>query len=93
MFDKLLLISEGYPIYYGKAKDSMQYFSSLRFIPEIPMNPAEFLLDLATGQVNNISVPLDILKDKESADSSKAVINVRFLNYISLICLFYLIPT
>jgi len=71
----------------------MQYFSSLRFIPEIPMNPAEFLLDLATGQVNNISVPLDILKDQESADSSKAVINVRFMNYISLICLFDLIPT
>ena len=93
MFDKLLLISEGYPIYYGKAKDSMQYFSSLRFIPEIPMNPAEFLLDLATGQVNNISVPQYILKDQESVDSSKAVINVRFMYYISLICLFYLIPT
>ncbi|KAG5053472.1 hypothetical protein JHK87_005670 [Glycine soja] len=81
MFDKLLLISEGYPIYYGKAKDSMQYFSSLRFIPEIPMNPAEFLLDLATGQVNNISVPLDILKDQESADSSKAVINYLQVKY------------
>jgi len=93
MFDKLLLISEGCPIYYGKAKDSMQYFSSLRFIPEIPMNPAEFLLDLATGQVNNISVPQYILKDQESVDSSKAVINVRFMYYISLICLFYLIPT
>ncbi|KAK7386020.1 hypothetical protein VNO78_32066 [Psophocarpus tetragonolobus] len=74
MFDKLLLISEGYPVYYGRAKDSMQYFSSLRFIPEIPMNPAEFLLDLATGQVNNISVPEDNLKDQESTDSSKAVI-------------------
>ncbi|KAH7544568.1 hypothetical protein JRO89_XS15G0186200 [Xanthoceras sorbifolium] len=35
----------------------MEYFSSLRFIPEIAMNPAEFLIDLATGQVNDISVP------------------------------------
>jgi len=83
MFDKLLLISEGYPVYYGKAKDAMQYFSSLRFTPEIPMNPAEFMLDLATGQVNNISFPQDIFKDQESADSSKSVIKVKF-------CIIYL---
>nr|KYP73490.1 ABC transporter G family member 26 [Cajanus cajan] len=81
MFDKLLLISEGYPVYYGMARDSMHYFSSLRFTPEIPMNPAEFLLDLATGQVNNISVPPEILKDQESADTSKAVIKCLQLKY------------
>ncbi|KAK7320301.1 hypothetical protein VNO77_29647 [Canavalia gladiata] len=81
MFDKLLLIAEGYPVYYGKARDSMQYFSSMRFTPEIPMNPAEFLLDLATGQVNNISVPGDILEDQESADSSTAVIKYLQLRY------------
>lgn len=76
MFDKLLLISEGHPVYYGKARDTNEYFSSLRFIPEIPMNPAEFLLDLATGQVNDISVPQDIFKDQESTDPSTAVIKV-----------------
>ncbi|ONK68591.1 uncharacterized protein A4U43_C05F13730 [Asparagus officinalis] len=57
MFDKLLLISDGSPIYHGRARDSMQYFSSLGFVPELAMNPAEFLLDLATGQVNGISIP------------------------------------
>ncbi|KAK7305280.1 hypothetical protein VNO77_43183 [Canavalia gladiata] len=81
MFDKLLLISEGYPIYYGKARDTMEYFSSLRFIPQIPMNPAEFLLDLATGQVNDISVPTDILQDQESSDPSKVVIQYLQLKY------------
>lgn len=90
MFDKLLLISEGYPIYYGKAKDTMQYFSSLSFTPEIPMNPAEFMLDLATGQVNNISFPQDTFKDQESADRSKSVIKVR-LCIIYLLCRFNLI--
>jgi len=90
MFDKLLLISEGYPIYYGKAKDAMQYFSSLRFTPEIPMNPAEFMLDLATGQVNNISFPQDVFKEQDSADSSKYVIEVR-LCIIYLVCMFNLI--
>ncbi|MED6219790.1 ABC transporter G member 26 [Stylosanthes scabra] len=81
MFDKLLLISEGYPVYYGKARDSMEYFSSLRFAPEIPMNPAEFLLDLATGQVNDISVPQEILGDQESSDPSKAVTKYLKLKY------------
>jgi len=55
----------------------MEYFSSLRFIPEIPMNPAEFLLDLATGQVDDISVPGDLLEAQGSSDSEKAVIKVR----------------
>ena len=69
MFDKLLLISEGYPLYYGKARESMEYFSDLRFIPEIAMNPAEFLLDLATGQVNDISMPEDLSEPNGVLDS------------------------
>lgn len=81
MFDKLLLIAEGYPVYYGKAGESLEYFSALRFIPQLPMNPAEFLLDLATGQVNDISVPPDLLlpQGQRTLDSEKAVIQVRLL--------------
>ncbi|KAK2431999.1 ABC transporter G family member [Trifolium repens] len=81
MFSKLLLISEGSPVFYGKAKDTMEYFSSLRFVPQIPMNPAEFLLDLATGQVNDISIPQDIFKDQEFTDPSAAVIKYVQLKY------------
>ncbi|EEF39648.1 ABC transporter G family member 26 [Ricinus communis] len=81
MFDKLLLISEGYPVYYGKARDSMEYFSSLSFIPEITMNPAEFLIDLATGQVNDISVPQDLSAPPGAPDSDKAVIKYLQLKY------------
>ncbi|KAJ6423692.1 hypothetical protein OIU84_024631 [Salix udensis] len=81
MFDKLLLISEGYPVYYGKARESMEYFSCLRFIPEIAMNPAEFLLDLATGQVNDISVPEDLSAPQGVLDSEKAVIKYLHLKY------------
>lgn len=80
MFNKLLLISDGYPVYYGKARGSMEYFSSLRFVPEIPMNPAEFLLDLATGQVNDISVPEDLSISRGSPDFEKAVVKVRTTN-------------
>ncbi|KAL7130752.1 hypothetical protein ABFS83_13G155200 [Erythranthe nasuta] len=79
-FDKVLLIAEGYPVYYGKARDSMEYFSCLRFIPQIPMNPAEFLLDLATGQVNDISVPDELFASQEStAELEKNVI--RYLQH------------
>ena len=76
MFDKVLLISEGYPVYYGKARESMDYFSSLRFTPDIAMNPAEFLLDLATGQVNDIRVPEDLHASQGSVDSERVVIKV-----------------
>ncbi|KAJ8635712.1 hypothetical protein MRB53_009979 [Persea americana] len=60
VFNKILLISDGYPIYYGKARDAMDYFMSLMFVPELAMNPAEFLLDLASGNVNDIKIPEDL---------------------------------
>ncbi|ESQ48703.1 hypothetical protein EUTSA_v10020198mg [Eutrema salsugineum] len=78
MFDKLLLISEGHPAFYGKARESMDYFSSLRILPEIAMNPAEFLLDLATGQVSDISLPDELLATKTSQPDSDDVI-VKYL--------------
>nr|XP_016459934.1 PREDICTED: ABC transporter G family member 26-like [Nicotiana tabacum] len=79
MFEKILLISEGYPVYYGKARESMEYFSSLGFIPEIAMNPAEFLLDLATGQVNDISIPDDLYPPQCTSEQERVVI--RYLQH------------
>ncbi|PIN16003.1 Transporter, ABC superfamily (Breast cancer resistance protein) [Handroanthus impetiginosus] len=79
MFDKVLLISEGHTVYYGEARESMEYFSRLRFIPEIAMNPAEFLLDLATGQVNDISVPEELSASKGTAEFGKLMI--RYLQH------------
>lgn len=76
MFDKLLLIAEGYPVYSGKARESMEYFSSLRFVPQIAMNPAEFLLDLSTGHVNDISVPQDLQTPRGSPEFERDVIRV-----------------
>ncbi|VVA97467.1 unnamed protein product [Arabis nemorensis] len=78
MFDKLLLISEGHPAFYGKAREAMDYFSSLRILPEIAMNPAEFLLDLATGQVSDIGLPDELLATKNTETDSEAVI-VKYL--------------
>ncbi|KAK4439212.1 ABC transporter G family member 9 [Sesamum alatum] len=49
MFHKVLLLSEGNPLYFGKCSSAMDYFSSIGFAPSVTMNPAEFLLDLANG--------------------------------------------
>ncbi|KAL0351374.1 UNVERIFIED_CONTAM: ABC transporter G family member 25 [Sesamum calycinum] len=49
MFDGLLVLSEGRCIYFGKGSDAMGYFESVGFSPSFPMNPADFLLDLANG--------------------------------------------
>ncbi|XP_022985009.1 ABC transporter G family member 14-like [Cucurbita maxima] len=49
MFDKVVLLSEGSPIYYGAASTAMNYFSSIGFSTSITINPADLLLDLANG--------------------------------------------
>ncbi|XP_073055495.1 ABC transporter G family member 14-like [Primulina eburnea] len=49
MFDKVVLLSEGCPIYYGLASNALEYFSSIGFSTFITINPADLLLDLANG--------------------------------------------
>lgn len=49
MFDSVLLLSEGKCLYYGKGSDAMSYFAAIGYSPSFPMNPADFLLDLANG--------------------------------------------
>lgn len=59
-FDKLILLGKGSLLYYGKASEAMAYFSSIGCTPLIAMNPAEFLLDLANGNINDVSVPSEL---------------------------------
>ncbi|GLT32175.1 hypothetical protein SLA2020_068610 [Shorea laevis] len=59
-FDKLILLGEGSSLYFGKASEAMLYFSSIGCSPLIAMNPAEFLIDLANGNINDKSVPLEL---------------------------------
>ncbi|KAI9093191.1 hypothetical protein K1719_027205 [Acacia pycnantha] len=49
MFFKVLLLSEGSPLFFGKGSDAMHYFLSLGYAPTLGMNPSDFLLDLANG--------------------------------------------
>lgn len=50
MFDKVLVLSEGYTIYYGGSNVVMDYLASIGFNSVMMNNnPADFLLDLANG--------------------------------------------
>ncbi|OWM67472.1 hypothetical protein CDL15_Pgr028335 [Punica granatum] len=49
MFRSVLVLSEGRCLYYGKGSEALPYFESVGFSPAFPMNPADFLLDLANG--------------------------------------------
>ncbi|KAL6648774.1 hypothetical protein ACP70R_012998 [Stipagrostis hirtigluma subsp. patula] len=59
-FDKLILLGKGCLLYFGKASEAMPYFQSIGCTPLIAMNPAEFLLDLANGNTNDVSVPSEL---------------------------------
>ncbi|XP_010553412.1 PREDICTED: ABC transporter G family member 27 isoform X2 [Tarenaya hassleriana] len=72
-FDKLIMLSRGSLLYFGKASQAMSYFSSLGCYPLLTMNPAEFLLDLANGNMNDISIPSD-LGNNEQTENSYTVI-------------------
>lgn len=59
MFDSVLVLSEGRPLYFGKGSEALGYFESIGFSPSFPMNPADFLLDLANGtSFYNIQISL-----------------------------------
>lgn len=52
MFDKVLVLSDGYPIYSGQAGRVMDYLESVGFVPAFNfVNPADFLIDLANGKL------------------------------------------
>ncbi|MCL7039664.1 hypothetical protein MKW94_010744 [Papaver nudicaule] len=69
-FDKLILLGKGSLLYFGNASEAMVYFSSIGCTPLIAMNPAEFLVDLANGNINDVSVPSE-LQDKVQMSNSK----------------------
>lgn len=57
MFDRLVILTRGSPVYSGKADDSIQWFKQAGM--ELPpfVNPAEFLIDIAA--IDNRSIDLE----------------------------------
>ncbi|KAL5123540.1 ABC transporter G family member 21 [Glycine soja] len=55
MFDKVVVLSDGYPIFTGKTDRVMDYLETVGFVPAFNfVNPADFLLDLANGIVADV---------------------------------------
>ena len=66
MFDKVVLLSEGCPIYHGKASDAQAYFESIGFSSPVTVNPADLLLDLANGKPFLSVIPCTISNIRSS---------------------------
>lgn len=73
MFDKLILLSEGHAVYFGKANGAMDYYASIGLKPLIAMNPADFLLDIASGNVNDVSIPQELDKSALQNGNDEAI--------------------
>jgi len=50
LFDRLLLLTQGKMAYFGKASDSIDYFSKLNFICPKNYNPAEFFIKILSKE-------------------------------------------
>lgn len=46
LFDNVLLLSQGSPVYFGPPSNSIRYFRALGQPPPTLMSPAEFMLEL-----------------------------------------------
>ena len=53
MFDKLLLLSNGEEVYFGKANRAIDYFDRLGFVLPIGWNPADYFLDIISSSNNS----------------------------------------
>ncbi|KAI9091961.1 hypothetical protein K1719_027896 [Acacia pycnantha] len=79
MFDKVIVLSDGCPIYAGQSGRVMEYLESIGYPPTVNfMNPADFLLDLANGIVDDVKLDdqtdmngrLDHIEDQASIKQS-----------------------
>ncbi|XP_074581653.1 ABC transporter G family member 22-like [Curcuma longa] len=73
-FNKLILLGKGSLLYFGRVSKAMSYFASIGCSPLIAMNPAEFLLELANGNMNDVTVPSELedkLQSKESESNTR----------------------
>lgn len=56
LFDRLLLLSEGRLMFFGDAKDALQYFEGLGFHCPSLFNPADYFLDILSIETKTIEM-------------------------------------
>lgn len=76
MFDKVVVLSDGYPIYCGNAGRVMDYLGSVGFVPGFNfVNPADFLLDLANGIIADVKHDEIEQHDQDQASVKQSLIS------------------
>ncbi|KAL2995001.1 hypothetical protein AAZX31_10G194200 [Glycine max] len=76
MFDKVIVLSDGHPIYSGHAGRVMDYLGSVGYVPAFNfMNPADFLLDLANGVVADVKHDDQIDHHEDQASVKQSLIS------------------
>ncbi|XP_027365607.1 ABC transporter G family member 21-like [Abrus precatorius] len=76
MFDKVVVLSDGYPIYSGHSGRVMDYLGSVGYVPAFNfMNPADFLLDLANGIVADVKHDDHIDHHEDQASVKQSLIS------------------
>ncbi|CAD5175094.1 unnamed protein product [Musa acuminata subsp. malaccensis] len=76
-FDKLILLGRGSLLFFGRASKAMAYFASIGCVPLIAMNPAEFLLDLANGNINDVTLPSELEEKVQSRNLGGSTRNAK----------------
>ncbi|CAL0299728.1 unnamed protein product [Lupinus luteus] len=76
MFDKVVVLSDGYPIYSGSSGRVMDYLETIGYVPAFNfMNPADFLLDLANGIVADVKHYDQIDNHEDQASIKQSLIS------------------
>merc|ERR1711974_10763 len=57
LFDDVVLLSRGHQVYMGPSIGAKSYFESLGFVMPEKENPADWFMDVLSGEVENKQVP------------------------------------
>ncbi|KAL1343710.1 hypothetical protein HN51_030054 [Arachis hypogaea] len=76
MFDKVVVLSDGHPIYSGQSGRVMEYLESIGYAPAFNfVNPADFLLDLANGIVADVKHEDNVEHHEDQASIKQSLIS------------------
>eukprot|EP00039_Didymoeca_costata_P012713 m.184618 g.184618 ORF g.184618 m.184618 type:complete len:667 (-) comp15561_c0_seq2:148-2148(-) len=82
MFDKLLILSDRRPMYFGDAKLATDYFTKLGFPCPANFNPADFMLDLVSPDYRSEQLTSESMARIDSvADSFEANTNLPAITH------------
>ncbi|RZC51269.1 hypothetical protein C5167_019691 [Papaver somniferum] len=77
MFHKILLLSDGNPLYFGRGNETIEYFSSIGYSSPVAVNLCDFLVDLANG------VYLGDLADERRRDVNQGLVLANKSNLLN----------